>query len=479
MNLKDLQNISPRLIRLRRKKIALLGLGMENYALLKYLLQHKVKGEITICDARVGAMRASPLWALRAMPLRKNIHWQLGKNFKDGLEKFDILFRSPGWPIDCPGIKQAQSKKSPPPPFAKGGLSSPIKLFFDLCPTKNIIGITGTKGKGTTASLIYEILKTAGKKVWLGGNIGIAPFDFMDKIKKNDWVVLELSSFQLEDMTVSPHLAVVTNFYPEHLAAADPYNPNYHKTLYDYFKAKWNIARWQKKEDYLFLNSKFPLDSVRGRQITKQLKGKIINFKKSDLPSKLVGGHNQENIAAAVEVARILGVKPGIIKKAVANFKGLKHRLELVRIIKGVKYYDDSFATTPEATITALKSFAQPIVLLLGGAEKNSDFRKLVREVKRKVKFVVLLKGEATPRLKKELFKIKFPVDKVRLVSSMKEAVKQAQKNSAKGNVVLLSTACASFGMFRNYKERGDLFNQEVRRLIPLETHTPSHQRIL
>ncbi len=449
MKLKDLQN----------KKIAILGLGIENYALVKYLLRHKINCEITICDARVGV--------IHELPRRKNIYWQQGKNFKDGLEKFDILFRSPGWPIDCPSIVGAMYAS--PTPI----LSSPIRLFFDLCPTKNIIGVTGTKGKGTTASLIYEILKAAGKKTWLGGNIGIASFDFIDKIKKNDWVILELSSFQLEDLHISPHIAVITNFYPEHLRPADPNNPNYHKNLQSYRDAKLNIARWQTDEDWVVINSTF---DIRHSKLVG--KSKKILFYKSDLKSQLVGEHNKENIEAAVEVAKILGVKPGIIKKAVANFKGLKHRLELVKTVKGVKYYDDSFATTPEATITALKSFDQPIILLLGGAEKNSDFRNLAREVKRKVKFVALLKGEASPRLKKELLKIKFPIDKIKLVSSIKDAVGQAQKNSVKGDIVLLSAACASFGMFRNYKERGDLFYREVRKLTPLEIHSPSHQRI-
>src|SRR3989338_3298196 len=183
---------------LNNKKVGILGLGIENLALIKYLLKHKIRCQITVCDARLEIKNKLP------------VLWQLGKKFKQDLDKFDILFRSPGWPIDCPGICEA----------LKAGveLYSPMKLFFALNPAKNIIGVTGTKGKGTTASLIYEILKQAGKRVWLGGNIGVAPFAFIDEIKKNDWIVLELSSFQLEDTTASPRVAVVTNFYSEHLA---------------------------------------------------------------------------------------------------------------------------------------------------------------------------------------------------------------------------------------------------------------------
>jgi len=437
MYFKDLEN----------KKIAILGLGIENYALVKYLLKYKIKCEITICDAR------EKIGIILNLPKQKNIHWRVGKNFNKNLDKFDILFRSPGWPIDCPGIQEGLN--------AKTILSSAISLFFDLCPTKNIIGVTGTKGKGTTASLIYEILKTADKKVWLGGNIGIAPFSFLDRVRRDDWIVLELSSFQLEDMQTSPYIAVITNFYPEHLVAADPNNPNFHKTVEDYWHAKRNIFLWQNKNDRAIINKKL---EVRIKK--EKLKSLVKYFKKSDLPSKLVGEHNKENIAAAVEVAKITGVTPVIIKKAVSNFKGLEHRLELVKIIKGARYYDDSFATTPEATITALESFNQPIILLLGGAEKGSNFEKLAHLVKQKVKFIVLLQGEATLRFKKELLKAGFFEEKIILTKSIKEAVKQARSNSVPGDIVLLSTACASFGMFKNYKERGDLFKSEVKKLL-------------
>ena len=438
MELKDLQN----------KKIAILGLGIENIALVRYLLKHKVKCEMTICDKRgKKQLGENNQRLLRRFASRNDIRWQLGKDYNKNLDKFDVLFRAPGWPII--------PLKSPLPPLIKGALTSPMKLFFELCPTKNIIGVTGTKGKGTTASLIYEILRAAGKRAWLGGNIGVAPFEFLDKIKKNDWVVLELSSFQLEDMTVSPQIAVIANLYPEHLKPADPNNPNFHKNFKAYRDAKLNIVKWQKAGDKAVLNYKL------------NIKGKKIYFKKSNLPSKLVGEHNKENIAAAAAVAKIAGVKLEIIKKAVASFKGLEHRLELARELDGVKYYDDSFATTPESTIIALKSFVSPIILFLGGAEKGANFKKLAKEVKHRVKFVILLNGDATPRIKKELLKVGFKADSMKLADNIKEAVKFAKAKAAPGDIVLLSTACASFGMFKNYKERGDLFKAEVNLPFP------------
>jgi len=416
---------------LQGKKIAILGLGLENSALVKYILKHKIKCEITICDKRKTIKNKLPVF------------WQLGNSFNKNLEKFDILFRSPGWSLDK--LVAGRLKK----------ISSPMKLFFELCPTKNIIGVTGTKGKGTTASLIHEILRAAGKRAWLGGNIGVAPFEFLDKIKKNDWVVLELSSFQLEDMTVSPHIAVITNLYPEHLKPADPNNPNFHKTMADYFKAKANIYRWQKSGDFLISNFQFSISNF-------QTKGKKFYFKKTNLPLRLIGEHNKENIAAAAAAAKIVGVKMEIIKKAVAKFKGLPHRLELARELAGVKYYDDSFATTPEATITALKAFSSPVVLLLGGADKGSDFKKLAEEVKRRVKFTVLLKGQATPRIKRELLKVGYDIRKMKSANNIKAAVAAAREQAGRGEAVLLSPACASFGMFKNYKERGVLFKAEA-----------------
>lgn len=450
----------------------MLGLGIENYALIKFLLRQKINCEITVCDAR-GAKelgkRYKELTRLSAIfprksassPYKSALKWQLGKNYNKDLDKFDILFRSPGWPYPPYTSLNKEDRERI--------ISSPMKLFFRLCPTKNIIGVTGTKGKGTTASLIYAILKqnfknaaTNGahankikRNVWLGGNIGVAPFEFLSKIKKNDWVVLEMSSFQLEDMKTSPRIAVITNFYKEHLSPADPNNPNYHKTLKDYREAKMNILRWQKKGDYALLNSNF--------QFPKN-KRKIIYFTKSNLKSKLIGEHNKENVAAAVAAAKIAGIKDVIIKKAVANFKGLEHRLEFVVSKHNLKYYNDSFATTPESAITALKSFSAPIILLAGGADKGSGFRALAEEIKKRVKFVVLFAGKATPRLKKELLKIKCPADKMRLVHSMVEAIKLARNRAEADDIVLLSPACASFGIFKNYKERGKQFKLEVKK---------------
>ena len=479
---------------LNNKKIALLGLGTENYAMLKFLFG-KVKGvEFTVCDKRSKDVLGDKYKELKnkvhlvksqsstgARSAFDRVNWKLGESFNKELYKFDILFRSPGWPTDCPGIRGAmvqssKKQKSPPstslrasrPSLSKREgeglrqtiLYSPIRLFFDLCPTKKIIGVTGTKGKGTTSSLIYEIIKQAGKRVWLGGNIGIAPFEFIKKIKENDWVVLELSSFQLEDLDKSPHIAVITNFYREHLAPADPNNPNFHSSVQKYRNAKLNILKWQKAGDLAVLNRRFG-----GKIGRKKKQGQVLYFTKSNLPSRLPGEHNKENIAAAETVARLMNIKPANIAKAVANFKGLEHRLELVRVFKGVSFYNDSFATTPESTMIALKSFEASIVLLAGGADKGASFKNLAKEIKKRVKFTVLFKGVATPRIEKELRRVGYPKSQIKIVNDIKVAIRLAGKKIGKAGFVLLSPACASFGMFKNYKERGLLFKQAVRKL--------------
>ncbi len=432
--------------KIQNKKICILGLGIENYALIKYLLKKKVSCEIIICDSKKKIKNIYP--DLK----KKNIKWNLGNNYDSNLGQYDVVSRVAGYPLFSPEIKEAKDLGVI--------ITSPIKLFFDWCPTKNVIGVTGTKGKGTTSSLIFNILKKAGKKVYFGGNIGYPMFGFLDKIKKNDWVVLELSSFQLEDLEASPKIAVFTNFFREHLAPADPNNPNYHRSLSEYWLAKLNIALHQTRQNFLVIN-----DNLKKYIKNYPLLSKTVYFKKSSLESKLPGEHNKENIAAAMEVARILKIKKKVVEEAVRIFRGLPHRLELVGNIKGAKYYDDSFATTPEATMIAMNSFSSPIILLAGGADKGSDFKKLAKQIKKQVKFVILLDGEATPRIKKELLNINYSKKQMAPAYNMRQAIAIARSQAERGDVILLAPACASFGMFKNYKERGDKFKQQVKKL--------------
>lgn len=433
-----------KLTNLTGKKIALLGLGLDNQALLVLLNNHKIAANITICEAR----------PLSALPPTKSVYskisYRLGASFNKNLSDFDILFRAPGWPVNCPGIKEALKK-------GQTKLSSPLNLFFELCPSNNIIGVTGTKGKGTTASLIYKILQDAKKGVWLGGNIGIPPLGFLDKIEKTDYVVLELSSFQLEDLKYSPRFSIITNLFREHLAPADPNNPNYHASYNSYWKAKLNIGI-KPENKYLIINR-----ALAPKIKASKIKSKIIYFDASSLPSGLVGDFNRQNIAVAVIVADLIKINPITYKKTIANFTNLEHRLEFVKEIKGVKYFDNSFSTTPESTALDLKSFPNPIILLAGGADKGANFRALAKTIKQRVKLLIFLPGQATPRFKKIVTAVGLPNSKIFMASDMEKAVSIAKTKSEAGDIVLLSTACASFGIFKNYKERGNLFKKYVR----------------
>ncbi len=434
------------------KSIAILGLGLENISLLRIFDKHKLTTKITVCDFR--NKKNLPPLDLRNI----KVDYRLEENFNKNLFDFDLLFRSPGWPLSCPGIKEAIKYKSI--------ISSPMNFFLENCPTKNIIGVTGSKGKGTTATLIYKIIENSLKekkskaKVYLGGNIGIAPLSFLEKIKKDDFVVLELSSFQLEDLKYSPRISVLTNIFKEHLSPADPNNPNYHSSEKKYFQAKLNIAAF-KENLYLVANSKLKtkIDKIK----TNKPQGKVLYFSKNDNTSKLVGDFNQENIAAAELVVKLLKIKSSVIKKTINNFKNLEHRLELVLEKDGRRFFDNSFSTTPESTIADLKSFSSNLIQIAGGADKGADFKNLAKTIKEKTNFLILLPGAGTERLKKELNKINFSKNLIFEARDMKEAVLKAKKESIFGSVILLSTACASFGLFKNYKERGDLFKKYVK----------------
>jgi len=461
-NLEDWQN----------KKIGLVGLGKSNLALAKFLVQNNIL-PIFGLDHKEASQ----------LPLINHFRkfcrgFYLGESYLDKLSQFDILFLSPAVPRHLPPFRQ----------FVRQGgyLSSEIELFFELCPCL-IVGVTGTNGKSTVTSLVGQLLQDLVNKkrysyLLVGGNLGEPVIDKLKKLDKESLVVLELSSFQLEGLTKSPHISLWLNLTQDHL--------DRHLSFQNYAESKKNIFKYQKSDDFAILNfddqylfslKKEVPGQVLGFSCRKKLKkgayledgflkvswqGKIYQvIKASDF--HLPGWHNISNALAAILVAFILGVDLKKIRQVLLQFKGLEHRLELVREVRGVRYYNDSKATTPESTIAALQSFNQPIILIAGGYDKHLDFQNLAQEiVKSSTKRVILLgqtKNLIAQAIDQALKKVKrSPTLMIDKVESLKEAIDLVQSQAQKGDLVLFSPACASFDMFKNFEERGKIFKNLV-----------------
>lgn len=444
-------------------KIAIVGYGIEGKSVAEYF--GKRGADITVCD-----IKKNPEW--------KGKHSRFGAHYLDSLKEFDLIFRSPGIPYLKKKFNPVRKK-----------LTSLTKYFFEKCPCP-IIGITGTKGKGTTATLIYEMLKGANaRKVFLGGNIGSPPLKFLDELTSKDLIILELSSFQLQDLNRSPHIAVVLGITPDHL--------DHHENMEEYINAKKNIARFQKTEDYVVLDA----DNEHSNTFSKDALAKILKISTLETVqegaflkvgsfviktgktglifgekghSGLIGDHNIKNILAAALVAHILEVPIEIITKVVREFRGLPHRLEFVRELNGIKFYNDSASTNPDTAIAALRTFHAPTILIAGGFDKNVDFAQLGNEIAKRlnVKTVVTM-GETKGKIEAaiETACAPSPARPVRrrdtpleIISAenYQEAFMAARLIAEPGDIVLLSPGCASFGMFRDHKERGEIFRNFV-----------------
>jgi UDP-N-acetylmuramoylalanine--D-glutamate ligase len=446
-----------KMINFRDKKITVMGLGLlgRGVGVVKFLAGKGAR--VTVTDLKTAQVLKPSVDEIKKYLKNKKgtyqIKFVLGKHRLEDFRGVDMVFKAAGVPLDSPFI--AETKKNGVPIFMDDAL-------FGRETEGKIIGITGTRGKTTTSNLIYELTKTTDGKTYFGGNVrGMATLPLLDKVKKNYLAVLELSSWQLQgwrDLKISPHVAVVTNIYPDH--------QNYYKnSMAKYVHDKEAIFANQKKNDFLVLNK----SCAWCRKMAKRAQGKVVWFSSRDIPRgwklKILGEHNLENIAAAVAVGKILGLSMARIKKVVENFRGVPGRLEFVREVQGVKYYNDTTATMPEATIAALRAIGgKKIILTCGGADKNLNFKNLAPEIKKYTKAVILLDGTATPKLKKQLLITHYSLP-VTLANSMREAVAMARKFSARGDIILLSPAAASFGMFKNEFDRGDQFLKEVKKI--------------
>lgn len=448
------------------KNIAVLGLGIEGRDLVNFLISKEAT--VTVLDKKQKAEID-----LDGIDESK-VKFDCGENYLNNLKQYDIVFRSPGVYRYLPEIVDAE----------KSGveISSALKLFLELCPGK-VIGVTGTKGKGTTSSLIYQILLNAKCDVYLAGNIGTPYLELLTKLKKYSTVVLEMSSFQLIDVDKSPNVSVVLNITSDHM--------DWHKNLEEYIKAKENIVKFQKKNDCSVINFDYEVP----RNFQKVTKAKVYNFSRHETLKNgafvqndeiifiegdkrvsfgkkfgllLRGDHNLENICAAICVGKILEVDDEVIKNTIFSFRGLEHRLELVDRVGGVTFYNDSFATGPQPTIAAIQSFVEPLTVILGGSEKFLDYSGLGKVIAKtkNVKNIVLI-GDIADKIEKALTDFNYKGNFIRLNKSpMKDIVKESFRNTPKGGVVLLSPAAASFDMFKNYKDRGMQFKNSVSQLM-------------
>ncbi|MBQ9298488.1 MAG: UDP-N-acetylmuramoyl-L-alanine--D-glutamate ligase [Clostridia bacterium] len=452
---------------IRNKKVAIIGLGVSNVPLLDYFYKQGCK--ITAFDNReIDNIDKNILDIIT----QRNIEFSFGKNNLSKLHGFDIIFRSPTCRADTPELVEE----------AKRGaiITSEIEMLIELCPGK-VVGITGSDGKTTTTSLIYEILKKQGYNCYLGGNIGIPLFTKLEEMKKDDIVVLELSSFQLMDIKVSPQIAVITNISPNHL--------DIHKSYEEYIEAKKNIFKFQDENGILILNydneitkaceAEAPGKVVFFSTETKIPNGVILddnvikicnnNLRKHILNAKellLRGKHNYANACTAIAATMSLA-DTEIQAEAIKNFKGVKHRLEFVREIDGVKWYNDSIGTSPTRTIAGLNSFEEKIVLIAGGYDKHLDYTPIAKPILDNVSSLILM-GQTAGKIKKSVEDEMENSDKsidIYECDTLKETIEVAKNVAKKGEVVLFSPASASFDMYKNFEERGDKFKAIVNSL--------------
>ena len=429
-------------------KVAIVGYGIEGEAALKYWLTRNAI--VTVCDQD----------PTKQLPV--GIERQLGEGYLDNLDRFDVVWRTAG--IN-PEIILAKN------PGISEKITTTMNEFLRVCPTRHVIGVTGTKGKGTTSTLIAKLLEAAGETVFLGGNIGISPFDFLPQLRETSWVVLELSSFQLCDITHGTEIAVCLMVVPEHL--------NWHKDLADYLRAKAQLFAHQQPSDiaiYFADNDnakaiaahspgiKVPYFAEPGAHVENN---SIVIARQTVVRTdelKLLGAHNWQNVCAAVTAAWQVTQNILAMRSVLTSFSGLEHRLEFVREVNGVKYCDDSFGTTPETAMVALQAFSEPKIVILGGSDKGADYDELAKVVASSHMRKVLLIGDQAQRIQASLEKVGF-TNFALGGSNMAEIVHRACSLAQPGDVVILSPACASFDMFHDYKDRGNQFKQTVANL--------------
>ncbi|MGE5628212.1 MAG: UDP-N-acetylmuramoyl-L-alanine--D-glutamate ligase [Solirubrobacterales bacterium] len=447
---------------IKGKKTAVVGLGVSNMPLIDFLLN--LGAEVTGFDKKSEDMFSDTAAELR----NKGVELILGENYLDNLLGFDVIFKTPSMRIDCEALKRAAQEGA--------YITSEMEEFIRYCPAK-VFGITGSDGKTTTTTLIYNMLKNEGYTTWVGGNIGTPLFTKIEEIESSHKVVLELSSFQLMTMNVSPEVSIITNLSPNHL--------DMHKGMEEYISAKENIYKYQSEDGLLVLNK----DNEITNSMVKKANGRVLQFsvketlskgayykegilylngqevcKKSEI--KIKGMHNVENYLAAF-CGLFEDVKIENMKKVAETFTGVAHRCEYIRTIEGVEYYNDSIASSPSRTLAGLLAFEKPVILIAGGYDKKIPFEPLAEFGLEHIKTLVLV--GATKYKIKEAFEKEFEKTgnyiPLYLADTFEDAVKKAKEAATQGDIVTLSPACASFDLFPNFEKRGNTFKEIVNNL--------------
>jgi len=448
-------NVDTYFTSLRGKKIAVLGLGVSNRPLVRMLLGYGC--DVLGCDRTPRENLEEEVLELERMGCKLSV----GDGYLDGLEA-DIVFRTPGMHPANPALEVLRAKGAK--------ITSEMEVFFELCPCRTI-AVTGSDGKTTTTTLVSELLKAEGHRVWLGGNIGTPLLPSIHDMEENDYAVVELSSFQLMDMERSAQRAVVTNLSPNHL--------DVHKDMAEYIDAKKNVYRFQDENGLLVVNADNEITApLLGNGNTvyfsrqKQVQGVycengMIYHNGREVMSTntilLPGVHNIENYMAAIAVTDGL-VCLSTIRHVAATFGGVEHRIELVRVKDGVRYYNDSIASSPSRTIAGLRSFKEKVILIAGGYDKHIPFDVLGPEVCEHVKRLYLT-GATAQKIYDAVMACPMEKPEIIVIDDFADTVHAAAAGAVEGDVVLLSPACAAFDKFKNFMVRGKFFKKLVMEL--------------
>lgn len=437
------------------KKVLILGLGLNEGGVGSARFFAKNGADVLVTDVKTEKELAPSLEKLKEF---KSIKYSLsGHKFED-INWADIVIRNQAIKPTNPYLRHAiESGKQ---------IETDISIFLDFVNPKNIIGITGTKGKSTTASLIYEVLKQNRKEVILSGNIGKSVLDLIDNVNEKTLIVLEVSSFQLESFEakqVSPKYAVITNIYPDHL--------NYYGSMEEYIAAKKLIAKYQTKLDFLFINQEDEITS--GKNFLEGIKSQIIFYKASDLAKdfkpQITGKGNLSNLAAALSVSKILGVDEFKALECLAKFKGVQFRMELIKEWNGVKIYNNTTATAPEPAIESLKIFPN-CILIAGGMNKGLDYKQFAEAIDTYAKDVYFLAGDATDQIINHLKNNASSISKHhKPYKNFFDILHTVKTNLKAGDVILFSPGATSFNLFQNEFDRGRKFNEAVEEVFAPE----------